>query len=113
MIMLVLLPLISFISGIASLQIDPKEQPRKKWFLVVILIVSMVATVAASWKDNSDKNSERQEAKEQHGKDQEVILALSGKADVIIGTLQTRAFPRRTSSVYARAKPLINRALPF
>lgn len=92
MMMLVLLPLISFVSGIASLQIDPKEQPRKKWFLVVILVVSMVATVAASWKDNSDKNSERQEAKDQHDKDEGVIIALSGKADVIIGTLQTWGF---------------------
>jgi hypothetical protein len=92
MIMLVLLPLISFISGIASLQIDPKEQPRKKWFLVALLVVSMIATIAASRKDNSDKSSEQQAAKDQHDKDQAVITALSGKADVIIGRLQTWGF---------------------
>jgi hypothetical protein len=76
MILLVLLPLLSFVSGVASLQIDPKEQPKKKWVLVVILVLSLMGSVIASLNDNSDKKREQLAAADQKNKDDEKITML-------------------------------------
>jgi hypothetical protein len=99
MILLVLLPLLSFVSGVASLQIDPKEQPKKKWVLVVILVLSLMGSVIASLNDNSDKKREQLAAADQKNKDDEKITMLidtsnqlSGKADTILLTLEQWGF---------------------
>src|SRR5579864_9566869 len=99
MILLVLLPLLSFVSGVASLQIDPKEQPKKKWILVAILVLSLMGSVIASWNDNSDKKREQLAAADQKSKDDEKITTLidtsnklSGKADTILLTLEQWGF---------------------
>ena len=47
-----LLPLISLISGILSLYVDPRKDPKKKWLLVAVLVLSALATVGMSIRDD-------------------------------------------------------------
>jgi hypothetical protein len=54
----VILPAISLVSGILSLQIDPKS--NKKWLLIAIMVLSAAGSVASTMKDNKDKASQDQ-----------------------------------------------------
>lgn len=57
--LLVILPLITLATGILSLYVDPKSEPRKKRTLILVLVLSAGATAAASVHD---QNAHRVEA---------------------------------------------------
>src|SRR5450755_1212585 len=75
------LPLIALVSGIASLFIDPKSQPKRAWILVGLLIASVAGTTAAGVqddddqaKDKADLRSQITEVKETADRDKDEIL---------------------------------------
>ncbi|HWZ99587.1 MAG TPA: hypothetical protein VN025_17650 [Candidatus Dormibacteraeota bacterium] len=53
-----LLPLISLVSGILSLYVDPQKDPKKKWLLVSVLVLSALATVGMSVRDDKSHKKE-------------------------------------------------------
>ncbi len=55
---LAFLPAISLLSGIASIQIDPKS--NKKWVLILIMIASATGSVVLGASDNKDKANQDQ-----------------------------------------------------
>jgi outer membrane murein-binding lipoprotein Lpp len=55
---LAFLPAISLLSGIASIQIDPKS--NKKWVLILIMIASATGSVVLGASDNKDKANQEQ-----------------------------------------------------
>jgi hypothetical protein len=94
--LLLLLPLVSFFSGFASLEIDPKAQPKKRWILVVLLAVALLGSVGSSLQENWDKQRDQQSATAQKASDQkriDLLMAsvhdLSGKSDSILGALRS------------------------
>lgn len=52
------LPAISFLSGIASVQIDPKS--KKKWVLILVMAVSAIGSVVMSAQDDKSKANQDQ-----------------------------------------------------
>jgi hypothetical protein len=52
------LPAITLLSGLLSLYIDPQKEPRKKWVLVFVLVLSAVATAGMSIHDDLAHKSE-------------------------------------------------------
>ena len=61
----VFLPLISLLSGIISLKIDPKEDKAKAWMVTAVLVVSAVATGVSGTLDDSKQQKESAAAKQQ------------------------------------------------
>jgi hypothetical protein len=53
-----LLPLISLVSGILSLYVDPQKDPKKKWLLVSVLVLSALATVSTGIHDENSHKKE-------------------------------------------------------
>src|SRR5450631_4118317 len=85
------LPLIALVSGIASLFIDPKSQPKRAWILVGLLIASVAGTTAAGVqddddqaKDKADLRSQITEVKETADRDKDEILKHSMTACFVL-----------------------------
>jgi hypothetical protein len=57
------LPLISLLSGILSLYIDAQKEPKKKWLLVVVLLLSAFATIGLNVHDDQMHASEAEALK--------------------------------------------------
>jgi hypothetical protein len=55
---LAFLPAISLLSGLASIQIDPKS--NKKWVLILIMIASAAGSVVLAVSDDKDKTNQEQ-----------------------------------------------------
>lgn len=58
-VMVVALPLVALLAGLASLYIDPQREPNKKWVLVALLFLSAAGSVAGSISDSNEKDSDR------------------------------------------------------
>ena len=52
------LPLITLLSGILSLYIDPQREPKKKWLLVAVLLLSAFATIGLNVHDDQTHDRE-------------------------------------------------------
>jgi len=52
------LPVISLLSGILSLYVDPQKDPKKKWVLISVLVLAAVATAGLSVRDDRSHHSE-------------------------------------------------------
>ena len=61
----IVLPLISFLSGIISLYIDPKTDKAKSWIVIAVLVISAGATSLSGEMDDRDKEKAAEEAKSQ------------------------------------------------
>ena len=53
-----ILPAISLLSGLLSLYIDPQKEPKKKRVLILVLVLSALATVGLSIRDDRSHHSE-------------------------------------------------------
>jgi hypothetical protein len=56
--LLVILPVISLATGVLSLYVDPKSDPRKKRTLILVLALSALATAATSMRDQKTHQNE-------------------------------------------------------
>lgn len=58
------LPLISLLAGVASIYIDPKTQPQKKWILVALMLLSAAGAVVGGYNDDQTKSVEDKKQEE-------------------------------------------------
>ena len=100
----VVLPLISFLSGLASLYIDPKTDKTKSWIVIAVLVVSATATGVAGYSDDRAKLQDAQKAEKQITSLTEISQNLSRQIgsvqttvvdvkNVILGFLKTAGYP--------------------
>jgi hypothetical protein len=54
---IVVLPFVSLLAGLASLYIDPSKEPKKKWILVAVLLLSVAGSVWSTLSDQKDKTN--------------------------------------------------------
>jgi hypothetical protein len=52
------LPALAFLSGLLSLTIDPAKNPKGKWVLVLMLVVTAAGTIGLSVHDDNTKKTE-------------------------------------------------------
>lgn len=57
--LLILLPVLSFLSGILGLQSDPKTEQRKKWIVVMVLALTAFGSVIVSLQQQRSDASEK------------------------------------------------------
>jgi hypothetical protein len=88
----VVLPLVSLLSGLISLYIDPKEDRAKAWMIVAVLLISAVFTGVSGSLDDHAAEKNATEAKDQIGQLTEISLNQSrqlGKVQSVVGSVQT------------------------
>ena len=79
----VVLPLISFASGLASLYIDPKADKAKAWIIVFILFVSALFTGIYGYRDDKSHAAEVQEAEDRAARQEKLaMLTVQGEVDL-------------------------------
>lgn len=57
LISLFIIPIISMLIGVASLFIDPKSEPKKKWLVIVLLAASTTVAILVSLSDAKEKKT--------------------------------------------------------
>jgi len=100
------LPLISFMSGLASLFIDAKTEPKKKWILIGLMLLSAAGSVAGNLSDDrAQQNSEKVRLNDSESIENltEKVQGVSGKEDTILSSLQSFGFSAGTTSVITQA----------
>lgn len=103
---LFVLPIISLLAGIASLYIDPKTQPKKKWILVALMMLSAAGAVIGSYSDGQAKIA----ADIQQQQLSETVLNLSKTADstnsmtcVLVANLAKQGLAQDTVNLIQRS----------
>jgi hypothetical protein len=84
----VFLPLISLLSGIISLKIDPKEDKAKAWMVTAVLVISAVATGVSGTLDDNKQQKESAAAKEQISQ----LIDTDHNLSKDVGTVKTGVF---------------------
>jgi hypothetical protein len=81
-----LLPAIALLSGLVSLQVDPQKEPKKKWILIAMLIVSAVGTVLVSRHDDHQNQQQEDQAKQDAKYFRDRLTDLTGQGQHMVQT---------------------------
>jgi hypothetical protein len=84
-----LLPAIALLSGLASLQVDPQKEPKKKWILMAMLVVSAVGTVWVTRHDDNVRAKEKTADEANITFLKNTVTSLSGQSQHISETTES------------------------
>jgi len=80
----IVLPVLSLLAGFASLYINPDKEPKKKWILVLILLLTTIASSA----DSVSGEKEKVESSKVIQNQSDSIKTLLSKTDTILERLK-------------------------
>ena len=106
-----LLPAVGLLSGLASLQIDPKEQPKKRWVLILMLLVSAIGTIWVAQHDSQAHIKEKRIDDDNISFLKPTVSNLSGQSqhisdttDSVLHLLESAGVSQKTIRVVQQAK---------
>jgi hypothetical protein len=85
--MLIVLPILSFLSGILGLQSDPKTEKRKKAIVIVVLALSALGSVIVSLQQQQSDATDKSEMKETLSAQKTSLKFIQDSVDEMKGVL--------------------------
>jgi hypothetical protein len=92
-----ILPLISLVSGLVCLYIDPKKDKGKAWIVIAVLSASAIATGAYGYIDNRDSARQVQQADDKLSRQLTVAESTKQETDLIVAALRAQGILSTTT----------------
>jgi len=93
----IILPLISLVSGLVCLYIDPRSDKGKAWIVIAVLSASAIATGIKGYADNRDSARQLQQADNKLSRQLTVAESTKQETDLIVAALRAQGILSTTT----------------